>query len=77
MNKLWEIHITLVRVFDGTEEDALAAAYDDWDYFQNNYDKGNWNNKPVGEAYVTPINEWSKHIGSSHQLTKEDTHEST
>ena len=68
MRKLWEINITLCRTIDGTKEEAIAEAEDDWEYFQEGYDKGSWNNKPIGEAYVTPINEWSKHIGSTHKL---------
>ena len=68
MRKLWEIQITLCRTMDGTKEEAIAEAEDDWDYFQEGYDKGDWNNKPIGEACVTQINEWSKHIGHSHWL---------
>lgn len=68
---LWAIEVRLIRYFDGTKEEAIDAAEDDWDYFQEDYDNGRWNNKPIGEAYVTPINEWSKHIGTTHQLSKE------
>ena len=68
--ELFAIEIRLIRYFDGTEEEAIAEAEDDWDYFQNECENGRWNNKPIGEASVTPINEWSKHIGDSHYLNK-------
>ena len=70
MKQSWKIEITLCRTFDGTEEEAIAEAEDDWDYFQNDYENGRWNNKPIGEASVTPVNEWSKHIGDSHYLNQ-------
>ena len=63
--QLWEINITLCRTFDGTKEEAIAEAEDDWDYFQDGYDKNDWTNKPVGEATITPINKKSKPIDTS------------
>ena len=66
--QLWEIDITLCRTFDGTKEEAIAEAEDDWDYFQDGYDKNDWTNKPVGEATITPINKKSKPTGYTHQI---------
>ena len=74
VSKLWEIQITLCRTFDGTKEEAIDAAEDDWEYFQGGYNIGEWNNKPIGEAYVSPINEWSKHIVSTHKLSNTKAH---
>ena len=69
--QLWVIDISLVRYIEGTKADVIAEAEDDWEYFQSQYDNGRWNNKPVGEAGVTPINEWSKHTGATHWLSEE------
>jgi len=44
----WCIEITLRRTFDGSKEDAIDLAYEDFDYFGEQVDGGDFVNFPTG-----------------------------